>query len=434
MQKLIAAALTVSTLFLAYAPTLGGGEGTGAAGEAVEAEPKDTAVGYDRIAAGNTRFAFDLYREIKGKGNLFFSPYSVSTALAMTYAGARGETEREMAEVLGFPVPEPSDTTAEGDARASARREVAAAFAALEEGLAADPETHGYSLYVANALWGDQNHPFLESYTAFVDEHFDAPLTLLDFESDTEGARVRINAWVEKRTRERIRDLIPRGTLTPVTTLVLTNAIYFKGHWVLQFDPKRTRDAEFHGLAGTATVPMMSRKGDYGYYEDEEAKVLEMPYEGGDLSMVVLLPKIEGAVGLEAVERALTPERLDSWIAGLREQEVAVSIPRFEMTWGTEELKGALRALGMSRAFDPANADFSGMSEGGGLFIGYVLHKAFIEVNEEGTEAAAATAVGMLKASWDHLSFRADRPFVFMIRDTGSGSILFLGRITDLGE
>jgi serpin B len=312
------------------------------------------------------------------------------------------------------------------------RAQAARAFAALERHLAADPEARGYSLHVANSLWGHLDFPFLDSYIGFVDEHFGAPLTLVDFVRDTEGARVRINTWVEERTRDRIRDLIPAGTLTPETLLVLTNAIYFKGNWAEEFDPDSTRDAEFRGLAGTATVPMMTRKGDYGYLENEEAQVIELPYEGGDLSMVVMLPRVEGPAGLEALERALTPANVDAWIGGLRKREIAVSIPRFEMTWGTTELKGALKALGIRRAFD-VSADFSGMSDAGPLFVGHVLHKAFVEVNEEGTEAAAATAVVMLKAAMPTV-FRADRPFVFMIRDRSTGSILFLGRVTDLGE
>jgi len=440
MQRLMIGLLAMSALFLACGPSLGNGEGAQAAdappgadagleAAATGADGGSAAAGrsLDRIVTGNTRFALDLYGRLKGDGNLFFSPYSVSTALAMTYAGARGETEREMAEVLGFAVADPPGE------ESAIREEVARAFAALEDRLTADPETRGYSLHVANSLWGHLDYPFLDSYAGFVDEHFDAPLTLVDFVRDAEGARVRINAWVEERTRERIKDLIPQGTLTPATVLVLTNAIYFKGNWAEEFDPERTRDAEFHGLAGTTTVPMMGRKGDYGYHETEDVQVLEMPYEDGDLSMILFLPKVEGPAGLNALDRALTPENLDGWIGKLREREVAVSIPRFEMTWGTKELKSALQTLGMERAFRAGEADFSGMSATGPLFIGHVLHKAFVEVNEQGTEAAAATAVTMLKTAMPTL-FRADRPFVFMIRDGETGSVLFLGRITDLGE
>ncbi len=424
MRRMMIAMLTLSACFPACAPASGTGERPG---------PADVAL--DQIVTGNARFALDLYDRLKGDGNLFFSPYSVSTALAMTYAGARGETEREMAEVLHFPVAgPPAEAGRVPDALAAAvREEVASAFGALEEGLAADPETRGYELHVANSLWGHVDYPFVDSYIEFVGEHFDAPLTLVDFLRDAEGARLKINAWVEERTRERIKNLIPSGTLTPATVLVLTNAIYFKGDWETQFDPERTREAEFRGLGGATTVRMMSRKGDYGYSEDEDVQILELPYKGDDLSMVVLLPKVEGPAGLDALERALTVESLDAWIGELRERSVAVSIPRFEMTWGTRELKGALQALAMRLAFDAGSADFSGMSAGERLFIGHVLHKAFIEVNEEGTEAAAATAVAMLRASLP-LTFRADRPFVFMIRDRNTGSILFLGRITDLGE
>jgi serpin B len=416
MRKLLICLLAVSVLFAAF----GAGEGS--------TEEPPTASAVDQVVAGNTRFALSLYALLKGDGNLFFSPYSVSDALAMTYTGARGETAGEMATVLHFP------TASEAGEPADLRERVATAFGELDGRFAADREDRGYSLHVANALWGQRGHAFLESYIRFVERHFGAPLTLVDFAGDTEQARLTINAWVEERTRGRILDLIPPGSLVPSTVLVLTNAIYFKGDWATKFDPEGTREAEFHGLGGAKTVRMMSRKGEYGYFEDEEAQVLELPYRGDELSMVVLLPRVEGPAGLEALERALTPERLGGWIVGLHKREVTVAIPRFAMTWGTEDLKGALEALGMERAFEPGRADFSGMSEDPSLFIGYVLHKAFIEVNEEGTEAAAATAVGMLKASLESLSFRADRPFVFLIRDRGTGSILFLGRVTDLGE
>jgi serpin B len=418
MRKVMIGVLAASALSAACAATEGTAE-----------YPETPGAPVDEVVTGNTRFALELYQLIKGDANLFFSPYSISAALAMTYSGARGETAGEMAEVLHFPVAAPGEAADE----AMLRMRVAAAFGDLDEGLAADPENRGYSLHTANALWGQRGHPFLDSYIGFVDEHFGAPLSLVDFAGDTEGARLKINAWVEERTRERIRDLIPQGTLVPATLLVLTDAIYFKGDWGEKFDPERTREADFRGLGGTKSVQMMSRKGDYRYFEDEEAQALELPYRGDGLSMVVLLPKVEGPAGLEALERALTPTRLEGWIAGLRKREVAVAIPRFEMTWGTEDITSALEALGMERAFDPGRADFSGMSPDPALFIGYVLHKAFIEVNEEGTEAAAATAVGMLKAVMPTV-FRADRPFVFMIRDGSTGSILFLGRVTDLGE
>jgi serpin B len=431
MLRMTVCLTAASALLLACAPTLGGGEEAEASEEAAQVGQAGGGAPLDRIVGGNTRFALHLYREIKGDGNLFFSPYSVSAALAMTYAGARGETEREMAEVLGFPTVESPDEAA----ATAIREEVAAVLGSLEERLEAEPETRGYALHVANALWGQFGYPFLESYVAFVDEHLDAPLTLLDFVRETEASRQRINAWVEERTRERIKDLIPEGGVGEATRLVLTNAVYFKGDWAEEFNAKRTRDADFRGLSDTTTVAMMTRKGDFGYFENEEAQVLEMPYEGGDLSMVVLLPKVGGAAGLGALERALTPENLDAWIGAVHEREVTVHVPRFTMTWGSIDLKDHLEALGMRRAFSEGAADFTGMSEARDLFITGVFHKAFVEVNEQGTEAAAATGVVMAKTSIaPPLVFRADHPFVFMIRDLSTGSILFLGRITDLGE
>ncbi len=218
-----------------------------------------------------------------------------------------------------------------------------------------------------------------------------------------------------------------------MTTLVLTNAVYFKGQWLSRFDEERTSDATFHGTGGDATVPMMYQKGDFRYLENDVVQVLEMPYEGENVSMLVLLPRIDGPRGLEVLEASLTPEMLSDWSGRLREQEVKVYFPRFEMTWGTEDIGGHLAALGIHDAFGE-EADFSGMTDLKDLFIASVFHKAFVAVNEEGTEAAAATAVVMQRlAIMEETIFRADHPFLFVIRDNATGSILFMGRVADLG-
>jgi serpin B len=380
------------------------------------------------LAEGGNQFAFDLYGRLAGDGNLFFSPYSISAALAMTAAGARGNTEREMASVLRLPL-QPGDPDGPLD---DARARVALSFAALQEGLKADPETRGYELNIANSLWGQEGYPFKEPYIKMVGAHYGGGFNRADFQGNAEAERVRINRWVEGETRERIKDLIPPGGVDAASALVLTNAVYFKGTWLTQFDEKTTRDAPFHGERGDATVPMMYQKSDYGYFEDDAVQVLEMPYAGEDISMLVVLPR-EGVANLAAVDENLTAEALSGWSDGLREKEVKVYFPRFEMTWGTENIAGHLIDLGMIDAFS-SRADFSGMTDLKDLFIGPVFHKAFVAVNEEGTEAAAATAVVMKRLAIEHETvFRADRPFLFVIRDRSTSSILFMGRVADLG-
>jgi len=379
------------------------------------------------VVAGNTRFALDLYARLAGQGNLFFSPYSISSALAMTYAGARANTETEMAAVLHLPRDASETAAVWGHDR------VAAAFAATEKSIAADPKTRGYELHVANSLWGQKEYPFLETFLSDLEKHYGAGMNRVDFVTNAEGARGEINAWVEDRTREKIKDLIPPGVLGPATTLVLTNAIYFKGLWEIQFDTKATEVAPFHGERAETSVSLMRRKDDYRYLETEDLQVIELPYQGDGASMVVVLPRENLAGGLATVEKALTSERLDEWSTGLGKQEVTVHLPRFEMTWGTAELRDDLIALGMHDVFRGDAADLSGMDGTKTLFVSNVLHKAFVEVNEEGTEAAAATAVVTLKASFQEPTvFRADRPFLFLIRDTATGAILFMGRVTDL--
>jgi len=402
------------------------GNEAGATGEVHVAEATDADV--EALAAGGNEFALDMYGRLAGEGNLFFSPYSISTALAMTATGARGETESEMFETLHFPT-EPVD----GVETQLPRKRVAGTFARWQEGLAATPETSGYELNVANSLWGQEGYPFKESFLELVDAAFSGGFNLADFERNFEAERVRINEWVEGETRERIKNLIPAGGVNSLTTLVLVNAVYFKGKWASQFDEKRTTDSAFHGEGGDATVPMMSQKTDFRYFENDVVQVLEMPYEGDDVSMLVFLPREDSPMTLAAFEGELSKGLLDELTGSLHEKEVRVYFPRFEMTWGTEDISDHLAALGMESAFT-SRADFSGMSDLGDLSIGPVFHKAFVLVNEEGTEAAAATAVVMKRTAMEYETvFRADRPFMFLIRDDASGGILFMGRVVDLG-
>jgi serpin B len=334
----------------------------------------------------------------------------------MTYAGARGQTASEMARALDF--------TLEPD---RLHRAFAALRADLNEGKKKDHE-----LSVANALWGQKDFGFLPDFLNLTGRDYGAPRHEVDFMRDPEAARRTINAWVEAQTHDRIKDLLPRGILTGDTRLVLTNAIYFKGFWADQFKKDATREEPFHTGAGASVkAPLMHRTGRYGYLDGGDFQALELPYRAKHLSMVVLLPK--KVDGLAALERKLTAANLAAWLGKLHQQEVQVALPRFQMT-REFSLKDTLQALGMRRAFIAGGADFSGMSGTNGrrLFISAVVHKAFVDVNEEGTEAAAATGVAVaLTSAPIFQTFRADHPFVFLIRDNRSGSVLFLGRLTN---
>ena len=369
------------------------------------------------VVAGNNQFATDLYARLREEpGNLFFSPYSISTALAMTYAGARGDTAEQMAETLRFTAP---------------NEDLHRAMGALVDALNKAGDDGPYELAVANALWAQSGYEFLDEYTDLVTESYRAGLQNVDFQQAAEQARQAINAWVEEQTNNRIKDLIPAGAIDPLTRLVLTNAIYFKGDWANQFDKDATRDRPFTLAGGDKTdVPMMYQKEDFRYAENEDCQVIELPYEGDDLSMLVLLPRTVG--DLPALEAKLSPESLENWTRRMRRREVQLYLPRFTMT-SEFSLSGTLAAMGMSDAFAPGRADFSGMDGTRELFIQAVVHKAFVDVNEEGTEAAAATGVvvGVTSIGPPPVVFRADHPFLFLIRDNETGSILFIGRVAN---
>jgi serpin B len=383
-----------------------------------KAEPGPTAAqegDQTGLVAGNTRFAIELYNQLrKEDGNLFFSPFSLSTALAMTYAGARGNTAAEMAQVLHFEL---------------APERLHPAFAKLQQRLdVSEDEDAGYRLHVANALWPQEGYAFLPEFFELCQTHYRAGLQSVDYARATEEARQTINRWVEQRTENKIKELLKPGILTRLTTLVLTNAIYFKGDWAAQFDKDKTHDAPFTRLDGKqVSIPLMNQTGEFGYLEDADIQVLELPYAGEALSMVVLLPR--KPQGLPALEESLSARKLADWLSKLRPRTVRVALPRFKMT-SEFQLNDVLQALGMRDAFIAGRADFSGMTGSRGLFIGAVVHQAFVDVNEEGTEAAAATAVVMLKGGLPP-AFRADHPFLFLIRDVRTGSILFFGRVMD---
>lgn len=368
------------------------------------------------LREGNTRFCIDLYQALRsGEGNLFFSPYSISTALGMTYAGARGETEKEMAAVLHLP---PEQEVVHDD------------FSRLQEHLNAIQDKGNIQLSIANSLWAQKGYAFLDSFLDLTKTCYGAGVQFVDYAGATEAARKAINTWVEDKTKDKIKELIKQGMLDPSTSLVLCNAIYFKGNWLSQFEKERTRDADFYLSPGeTVKVPMMNQSTEVKYRRFDGFSAVELLYEGNDLSMVVLLP--EQKDGLAAFEERLSNEEVGRWLDELsntRLLEVAITLPRFKTTCEFE-LSEVLSKMGMPHAF--SGADFSGMTGDMDLFISKIVHKAFVDVNEEGTEAAAATAVIMDKATFMPLAFNADHPFLFLIRENETGSILFMGRIAD---
>ena len=367
------------------------------------------------LVAGNTEFALDLYARLRTEeGNLILSPYSISTALAMTYAGARTETARQMADVLHFP---------------SDQDRLHPAFAALESTVNEASEGPGCTLHVANALWGQRGCGFLDEYLAVNREYYGATFRQVDFAQDTEEARKTINGWVADQTEKRIRELLLKEDLDPAVVLVLTNAIYFKGTWARQFDPQDTKDAPFHiDTEQDVTVPMMAQTGRFAFANHDEVYALELPYAGDRLSMVLLVPKTID--GLPLVEQSLNKESLDRWVKRWRHNKLMrVRLPRFKVNFRTD-LARTLEAMGMTDAFSPGKADFSGMTGQRDLFIDAVIHQAQVEVNEEGTEAAAATAV-VMKRGPAPVEFVVDHPFLYLIRDKQSGSILFMGRVVN---
>jgi len=374
------------------------------------------------VAKGNNQFALDIYRQLalaaEPDKNLLVSPFSISTALAMTYAGARGRTAQQMAEVLRFNLP---DNLLHGS------------YGELIEDLTAERE--GYELNVANRLFGQQGFQFKQPFLDTVANGYQAPLESLDFRGDPESARTYINDWVEDQTNDRIKNLLPEGSVQRETALVLTNAVYFDGDWKYQFNKQATRDDIFTAADGSeSTVPMMFQEQSFRYAQLDNFQILEMPYAGDDLSMVVMLPS--EADGLADLEASLTNELLDTSLEAMRNQKVQVHLPKFTFD-DSFNLKGVLTDMGMEDAFTGA-ADFSGMADGGDLSISGVLHKTFIDVSEEGTEAAAATGVivGITDITFPTPPpvFRADQPFLFALRDTSSGSLLFMGRVTQPGE
>ncbi len=382
--------------------------------------PDPVAVDRAAVAEDNNAFALALYGELRSKsGNLIFSPESISTALAMTYAGARGNTASEMAKALHFTLPSDRFHHAMGE---------------LLRDLNAPHD--GYQLRVADALWAQQGDTLLPDFLNLVKINYGATINQVDFKNATEAARMRINDWVAQRTDDKITDLLVPGVLNEKSQLVLTNAAYFKGTWETEFDKAQTKEEDFHlTSANTIKALLMHREGHFKYFNSGTFQALELSYKSGEVSMIVFLPNDVG--GLSSLEQSLTASSAQLWIQKLESvPKVIVTIPRFKVTqqFGLSE---ALGAMGMPQAFEKGVADFSGMTGKRDFAMSAVIHKAYIDVNEEGTEAAAATAVVMSRAMavapyrMPPPIFRADHPFIFLIRDNRSGGILFMGRVTD---
>lgn len=387
-------------------------------------KPRDSSPTVDEadvtaIVEGNSAFAFDLYQVLRQTdGNLFYSPYSISEALAMTYAGARGETETDMANALNFNL---------------SQELLHPAFNSLDLQLrqrgqgAKGKDEKGFRLHVVNAIWGQKDYKFLSQFLDVLAENYGAGLRILDFINETEPSRLTINKWVSDQTEGKIRDLVPQGAINQLTRLVLTNAVYFNAAWQYPFEKGATADGLFHLLSGgDITVPMMKQTKTFRYTEGTDYQAVELPYDGQELSMVILLPK-DGQ--FSTFEKKLDAALVKAIIGNLETAEVFLTMPKFEYE-SSFSLKEALSTLGMQVAFT-ADADFSGMDGKRDLFIQAVLHKAFVSIDEAGTEAAAATAVIMGRTAMPSQSVevRIDRPFIFLIRDIATGSIIFVGRV-----
>jgi serpin B len=387
-------------------------------GKARDTSPSVSAADIETLVRGNSAFAFDLYQQIrKEEGNIFYSPYSISLALAMTYAGARGETEKQMAETLHFDLPQ--------DRLHPAFNKLDTELASRQESSDSEDEDD-FRLNVANAIWGQKGYEWLPDFLDTLAQNYGAGLRIVDFLRANEESRQTINQWVSDQTEERIKELIAEGDLDPGTALVLTNAIYFKARWFSPFQESATHDGQFNLLDGsTVTVPMMKQSMSFGYAEGSDYQAVELMYRGGDFSMVVLLPQ---AGEFEEFEASLDAPKVEEIIGKLEKDIVILSMPKFSYDTGLR-LEKTLADMGMPNAF--GNADFSGIAPNTDLYITDAAHKAFVSVDEKGTEAAAATWVAVAGLSANE--FTMDRPFIFLIRDIPTGTILFLGRVLNPG-
>lgn len=375
------------------------------------------------FARDHNDFAVALFAQLRHEvGNLFFSPFSIRAALGMTYAGAKGETAAQMSRALRL---------------TESSKEPHASFREVIERLDATSDSLD-EIAMANSLWSHEALPIRPEFLDLLAQHYNSIIKPVDFLHGAEAARCAINQWVEDETRSKIRDLIPVGGVTADTRLVLVNAIYFKGLWQLPFDETSTSAAPFYLEGGCQVdVRLMRQERSLRYMKGIGYQAVELDYRGGDRSMLVLLPDRKD--GLGELEETLSVSMLQDCMAQMDEREIELFLPRFQITWGTVDLTDSLAALGMPIAFESGRADFSGIDgqrpppDEDALFLSAVFHQAIVEVNEEGTEAAAATAIS---AWWGGPAgpstvFRADHPFLYFICDRRSGTILFLGRMAD---
>jgi serpin B len=368
---------------------------------------------------GNTAFAVDLYQKLKERpGNLFFSPYSISTSLGLLYAGARGQTEREIANVLHINLPQTNFHAASGNL--AARMEKVQRWRRI-------------TLLTANSLWCQQDYLFTDTFLDLARESYRAEARLVNFKESPQRVSRDINTWIGRKTKGKIKDMASPEQLTADTRLILCNAVYFKGKWASQFKPANTKPAPFFTTTNqTVMVPMMYQSEEFkmAIIDEPAVALLESPYFGRDLSMIILLP--DAVDGLPELEQNLTADNLRVWLTKLDQaspHKTSVHLPRFTTTQSLE-LARELKSMGMPTAFNVQAADFSGIDGTNYLYIADAIHKAFVEVNESGAEAAAATIVRFVAKSMPG-RFAADHPFIYLIRENGSGSILFLGRMVD---
>ncbi|XP_042629198.1 leukocyte elastase inhibitor-like [Cyprinus carpio] len=390
----------------------------------------------ERLSAANTQFSLNLFKKISGGNaskNVFYSPISISSALAMVSLGAKGNTAAQMFKVLGFTnPPKPGAATPAPHVKED---QIHSSFNKLMSELKKPGAP--YVLSLANRLYGEQSYQFVEKFLNDTKTYYKAELEEVDFKKKSEAARVNINKWVEKNTQEKIKNLLPQGSVSDATKLVLVNAIYFKGNWEKKFPKEATRVGQFKlNKTQTKPVKMMYQESNFplAFIPEMNSQVVELPYVGKNLSMLIILPnKIQDeTTGLQKLEKALTYEKLMEWTkpSKMLQEQVQVTLPRFKMEESYDKMRSLLISMGMEDVFDLQKVNLSGMSPNNDLVVSEVIHKAFVEVNEEGTEAAAATANVGFTASMpvDPKTFIADHPFIFFIRHNPSNSILFYGR------
>ena len=373
----------------------------------------------DMVEATN-EFSFEMYQELinGSEENVFFSPYSITTALGMAYEGARGQTASEMSQVLNLP----TDNQTRWDLMKSYQSQF-------------NEDSDSYDLSTANAYWLTQNGQLLEIYRTAIESYYLAHGEKLDFAGDPVGSAETINDWVEQETNGKIKNLLSPDNITPSTFLILTNAIYFKSDWKYQFDSNATENKTFYLTGGdeidAEMMHMNDEDIDFNYSENDDVQLLQLPYKDNELSMYIMLPKTNDMASMES---ELAYEYLTDLKEDMSPEYVNIHLPKFKFEQ-KYNLNDMLIDMGMSTAFEQGNADFSGITSGVPLYISYVIHQSYVDVNEEGTEAAAATAVGIhyTSVSPQPIEFNADHPFIFFIEHEETGQILFMGKVENPG-